>query len=162
MDADTAKTYLANYLPASQSGNEAASLADVDYRTYQVTIAGAPNASDGSQVGTIEFGQWLTGGTWAEADNTSGFTIAVNYAYWSNATTRRVVYGELHTVPVEARSVVLNHTTVDASHPFEILAVNGVSARARGWWQTRNGQQKQLDVETVFLANAMGLVPTAR
>jgi len=160
VDADTARTYLGNYLTGGQP--EPASLADVDYRTYQSIMTAAPGASDGSQVVTIEFGQWLTGGVWAEADNSSGFTIAVNYAYWPDANTRRVVYGELHTVRPEARSVVLNRTTVDANHPFEILAVNGVSARARGWWQTRSGQQKQLDVETVFLANALGLVPTVR
>ena len=159
VDAATARTYLAGFLPPVDLTT---SLADVAYRTYQLTIAVAPGATNGSQVGTVEFGQWLADGTWAEATNTSGFTVAVNYAYWSDANTRRVVYGELHTVPVEARSVVLNHTTVDVNHPFEVLAVNGVSARARGWWQTRTGKQKQLDVETVFLANALGLVPTVR
>lgn len=157
VDADTAQTYVAGYLPATDTTS---SLADVAYRTYQLVTTGL---SGGSQVGVIEFGQPpLTAGKLAEAVNTSGFTVAVNYAYWSDVNTRRVVYGELHTVPVGARSVVLNHTTIDATHLFEILAVNGVSARARGWWQTRTGKQKQLDVETVFLTNALGLVPTVR
>ncbi|MEI6500225.1 MAG: hypothetical protein WCP21_04270 [Armatimonadota bacterium] len=159
VDADTAQTYVAGYIPATDTTT---SLADVAYRTYQLVATVAPGVSDGSQIGTVVFGQPpLVSGVLAEAVNTSGFTVAVNYAYWSDANTRRVVYGELHTVPVEARSVVLNHTTA-VNRPFEILAVNGVSARARGWYQTRTGKQKQLDVETVFLTSALGLVPTVR
>lgn len=159
VDADTAQTYLSGYVPAAQA---LASLAEVNYRTYRLSVTAAPGASDDSQVGVIEFGQWLDDGTWAEALNTSGFTVAVNYSYWPTTTSRKVVYGELHTVTPEARTFTLNHATVDDTHSIEVMAVNGVSARARGWWQTRTGQQKQLDVETVFLANVLGLVPTVR
>lgn len=159
VDADTAKTYLATYLPTGV--DPVSSLADVDYRTYQLTMAPAP-PSGTEQIGIIEFGQYLADGTFAEAENTSGFTIAVNYAYWPNANTRRIVWGELHTVPVDARKIVLNHTTMDVSHPLEIMAVNGVSARARAWWLTNKGRQRQLDVETVFLANPLGLQPTVQ
>lgn len=160
VDADTARTYLPNFLPSGV--DPISSLADVDYRTYQLTQAAAPGPAGTEQIGIIEFGQWLSDGTFAEADNTSGFTIAVNYAYWPNANTRRIVWGELHTVPVEARKTVLNHTTMDTNHPIEVMAVNGVSARARGWWLTSNGRQRQLDVETVFLANPLGLLPTVQ
>lgn len=163
VDADTARTWLPPYLSSGASTADVeASRADVDYRTYQLTLAPAPGASGNQQIGIIEFGQWLADGTWAEADNTSGFTVAVNYAYWPDANTRRIVWGELHTVPVDARKVVLNHTTLDTTHPLEVMAVNGVSARARGWWLTDRGRQRQLDVETVFLANPLGLLPTVQ
>jgi hypothetical protein len=89
----------------------------------------------------------------------SGFTVAVNYAYWSDANTRHVVYGELHTVSPSGREVALNHGTF-STQPIEVLAVNGVSARARAWWQDPRGNQRLLDVETVFLANALGQQPT--
>lgn len=165
VDADTALSYTKNYLPSGEASNASlvsASLANVDYRTYRLLLGPAPGASGSQQLGTLEFGQWLADGSFAEADNTSGSTISVNYAYWPDASSRRIVWGELHTVPAEGRKVALNHTTVDANHPIEIMAVNGVSARARGWWQTSNGRQRRLDVETVFLANPLGLLPTVQ
>jgi prepilin-type N-terminal cleavage/methylation domain-containing protein len=154
MDSETARGYLAAYLPGGQ--DEATSLADVDYRTYRLTHVAPPNDAN-QRLGVLEFGQWLSGETWASAESSAGETVAVSYAYTPVPHQRVYVWGELHTVPVGGRQVTLNHTTL-AGHPFEVLAVNGVSARAKGWWLNRTGRQMVLDVETVFLANALGAV----
>jgi hypothetical protein len=159
VDAETALTYQAGYLPTGV--DPVVSAADVDYRTYRLSHVPAPGGGT-LQMGVIAFGQWINATTFAEAESTSGFTVAVNYSYWRTATDRRVVYGELHAVSPMSTTIVLNHATLDATHPIEVMAVNGVSARARAWWLGRNGVQKQLDVETVFLANALGLLPTVR
>jgi len=156
VDSETARAYLAAYLPSGES--EATSLAEVDYRTYQLSHVAAPNDSN-RRLGVIEFGQWLSGETWSTAESSSGETVAVSYAYVTAPRTREYVWGELHTVPVGGRKVTLNRATL-AGHPIEVLAVNGVSARAKAWWLNRTGRQMELDVETVFLANALG--PVAR
>ncbi|MHB8995805.1 MAG: hypothetical protein ACYC63_11185 [Armatimonadota bacterium] len=161
VDADTARKYLGGFLHSPTPEVAEASRADVDYRTYVLNHVAAPGSGT-LRMGVIEFGQWLSDGTFTQAESSSGFTVAVNYAYWRNATDRRVVYGELHTIPAMATSFVLNHATIDASHPIEVMGVNGVSARARAWWLARNGRQRQLDVETVFLTNALGLLPTVQ
>lgn len=162
VDEETARSYLSGYLPSGQQtpAGEAASVAEVDYRTYRLSHRAAPGDATRS-IAVLEFGQWLAGETWATAESTSGFTVAVNYAYWSDADTREVVWGELHTVSTEGRFVALNHSTV-ATRPIEVLSLTGVSARARAWWLSRDGKQRQLDVETVLLGEALGLLPRAR
>lgn len=167
VDDVTAQRYLAAYLPSDQQATAAAVLADVNYRTYRPITSATPGASDDSQICTLQFGQWLDDGTtFSQALNTSGFTVAVDYAYWQDtgaaSPVRRLAWGELHTISPEGTRTVLNHTTYDLDHPFEIIAVNGVSARARCWWLTRTGVQRKLDVETVFLASALGLLPVVR
>ncbi|MBU0608525.1 MAG: hypothetical protein KKI08_11610, partial [Armatimonadetes bacterium] len=81
----------------------------------------------------------------------------VSYAYVPVPHTRKQVWGELHTVPVGGRQITLNHATL-ANEPIEVLAVNGVSARAKAYWLNRSGRPLTLDVETLFLANPLGAV----
>ena len=154
VDSETARAYLAAYLPSGE--DEATSLAEVDYRTYQLTHVAAPNDAN-RRLGVLEFGQWLSGETWSTAESSAGETVAVSYAYVRVPQEREYVWGELHTVPVGGREVTLNHATL-AGHPLEVLAVNGVSARAKAYWLNRAGRQLVLDVETLFLAHALGAV----
>jgi len=152
VDSDTAKAYLSGYLPGGQ--NEATSLAEVDYRTYQLTYVAAPSGNT-YRLGVIEFGQWLTGENWSTAESSAGETVAVSYAYVRAPGEREYVWGELHTVPAGGRKFTLNHATL-TGEAIEVLAVNGVSARAKAWWLNKTGRQLVLDVETVFLANPLG------
>ncbi|MBU0607674.1 MAG: prepilin-type N-terminal cleavage/methylation domain-containing protein, partial [Armatimonadetes bacterium] len=102
VDSETARAYLAAYLPSGQ--DEVVSLADVDYRTYRLDHVAPPNDTT-RRLGVIEFGQWLTaippaGDDWATAESSSGETVAVSYAYVPVPHMRKQVWGELHTVPV--------------------------------------------------------------
>ena len=154
VDSETARAYLAAYLPSGQL--EGPSLAEVDYRTYRLTHVAPPNDTN-RRLGVIEFGQWLSGETWSSAESSSGETVAVSYAYVHVPHERKYVWGELHTVPVGGRQITLNHATL-AGHPIEVLAVNGVSARAKAYWLNRSGRPLTMDVETLFLANPLGAV----
>jgi hypothetical protein len=154
VDRETAEAYLAAYLPGGQ--DEAASLAEVDYRTYWLQHVVAPNDAT-RRLGVVEFGQWLSGGTWASAESSSGMTVAVNYSTVDPSGARRFVWGELHTVPAGGRKITLNHAT-DATHPVQVLAVNGASVRAWGFWTNRTGRPQMLSIDTVFLTNPLGSV----
>lgn len=155
VDAETAQSYLGDYLPSGQ--NEAASLAEVDFRTYRFTMQPSPNDANW-ELGVLEFGQWLSGGTWATAESSSGETIAVSYSYVSASGKREYVWGELHTIPEGGRKVTLHHAS-RAGQPIHILAVNGVSARVKAYWLNRTGRVQTFDIETLFLANALGPLP---
>lgn len=175
VDRVTASAYQAAYLGylADPQASEAASLAEVDYRTYGLSYAAAPS-DPALRIGVLEFGQWLdedldpsTPPTWAEARNNAGMTVAVNYSYWGGSpAVQHFVYGELHTLPSGGGRVVLNRATLADStssswddYPITILAINGVSARSRAWWLTDKGNQKYLDIESCFLPTALGLLP---
>lgn len=155
MDSDTARAYVPDVTPGGVDLT-----ADVNFRTYMLHHRPAPGDAT-RNVAVLEFGQWLTDTTWATAESTAGLTVAVNYAYSPTDTTREYVWGELHTVAAGGREIALSHTT-EATRPIEILAVNGVSVRARGWWLARNGRQRLLDVETVLLPPPLGIIPRAR
>jgi prepilin-type N-terminal cleavage/methylation domain-containing protein len=151
VDSETARAYVSTYTPSANDET-----AEVNFRTYRLTHEAAPYPSTG-ELGVIEFGQWLSDGNWATAESSSGETVAVSYAYVRVPREREYVWGELHTVPVGGRQVTLNYATL-AGYPIEVLAVNGVSARAKAYWLNRSGRQLVLDVETLFLANALGAV----
>jgi len=153
VDSETAETYLTAYAGQDES-------LEVDYRTYRLSHVASPNDPT-RRLAELEFGQWLSGGTWASAESSSGMTVAVNYSYVDTAGECQYVWGELHTVPSGGRKITLNHAT-DATHPVQVLAVSGASARARGWWLNRTGRAQTLSIDTVFLANALGLVPKVR
>ncbi|MEN6305863.1 MAG: hypothetical protein ABFD96_24270 [Armatimonadia bacterium] len=152
VDSETASSYLESNAGVDQS-------TEVDYRTYRLHHRASGTAN--RNIAVLEFGQWLSDGTWTSAESNSGATVAVNYAYSPNANSRQYVWGELHTVSSDGLELALNHATLD-TRPVEILAVNGVSARARGWWLARNGRQRQLAVETVLLPTALGILPRVR
>lgn len=152
VDSDTAASYLESNAGLDQS-------TEVDYRTYRLDHRASGTAN--RNIAVLEFGMWLSDGTWTSAESNYGTTVAVNYAYSPDANIREYVWGELHTVPSDRFEVALNHATLD-TRPIEILAVNGVSVRARGWWLARNGRQRQLAVETVLLPTALGILPRVR
>ncbi|MEN6546856.1 MAG: hypothetical protein ABFE07_12535 [Armatimonadia bacterium] len=152
VDRATAESYLVANAGVDQS-------TEVDYRTYDLAhrASGAANRN----VAVLIFGRLMEDGSgWTSAESNTGVTVAVNYAYSPDANRREYVWGELHTVS-PGLEVALNHATLD-TRPVEILAVNGVSARARGWWLARNGRQRQLAVETVLLPTALGILPRVR
>lgn len=157
VDSETARSYLEDYIGGQ---DEAVSLAEVDYRTYRLTHAAAPNDAS-REVGVIEFGQWLTGEVWSTAESSGGETVAVSYSYVPAPQQRRFVWGELHTVPAGGRSFTLNHASL-TGQPIQVLAVNGVSARAKAWWLNVTGRQLTLDVESLFLANPASSVTTVQ
>jgi hypothetical protein len=164
------------YLGPGAGAAEAASLAEVDYRTYELTYQ-PPTGSNTLRIGVVTLGQWLdedmdpsTVPTWSEALNNAGMTVAVNYTYWTgNPAVQRTVWGELHTFSTGRSSVALNSATLadDGTTPWDdypitILAVNGVSARVRAWWLNDKGVQKRADIESCFLPTALGLLPRVR
>jgi hypothetical protein len=169
VDSVTASSYQAAYLQylSDPDAAEAASLAEVDYRTYKLNLVAAlgdPNL----RIAVLEFGQWQdedsdpsTLPIWAEAKSSAGMTVAVNYSYWPSAAEVKFVWGELHTVSPGGSQVALDHATIQ-SRPITVMAVNGVSARARAWWLGRNGRQKMTDIESCFLPTALGLLPRVR
>lgn len=167
VDWKTASAYQAAYLThlgAGAGAAEAASLAEVDYRTYELSHA-APPYDANRRLGVIQFGQYVdededpgTEPTWAFADSSAGMTVSVNYSYWVSASEQRQVWGELHTVSPGGSRIVLNHATV-VDRPITIFAINGVSARARAWWLSERGKQKKLDIETCYLPLTPGLLP---
>ncbi len=179
VDRRTAESYQATYLGylgGDAGAAEAASLAEVDYRSYELTYE-PPSGSNALRVGVLTLGQWLdedgnpgTPPLWSEALNCAGMTVAVNYTYWTgNPAVQKTVWGEMHTFSTGGNRVALNCATLadDGSTPWDdypitILAVNGVSARMRAWWLNDKGVQKQADIESCFLPTALGLLPRVR
>lgn len=176
LTAESYQTAYLGYLGAGAAAAEPASLAEVDYRTYELTYQ-PPSGSNTLRIGVLNLGQWLdedfdpsTPPSWSEALNCAGMTVAVNYMYWTgNPAVQRTAWGEIHTFSTGGSKVALNCATLadDGATPWDdypitILAVNGVSARIRAWWLNNRGLQKRVDIESCFLPTALGLLPRVR
>ncbi len=80
----------------------------------------------------------------------AGATVAVDYTYGDPNYPRRAV-GELHTININERQFTLNHPGV-----LSVIAVRGVSLKARGWWRAQTGRLQYVDVDNLVAATSGG------
>ncbi len=121
----------------------AASVGDLLYRSYL-----RDDRIDGSDITDL----------WFEPCN-AGHTVAVDYTYlYGPDAEKRTVRGEMHTINTEPYDITVasidyddvHGITLDYDNVQEIIAVRGMSLKARAWWRTPNGRLVTLDVDTVL------------
>ena len=79
----------------------------------------------------------------------AGMAVSVDYLHGASAPYARVC-NEVHVVDVTTFTVVLNGPDVQA-----IVAVQGLTLKARGWWETQTGRVEKLDVDTFLTPESL-------
>lgn len=112
----------------------------VDYREFS-----ASSASVGTPPATIT--------TLTLPASMAGMAVSVDYLYDTGAVPPAPyarVCNEVHVVDATTFKVVLNQPDVKA-----IVAVQGLTLKVRGWWETQSGRVEKLDVDTFLTPESL-------
>ncbi len=123
----------ANYHAAGQTDA-------VDYREFSASSAsvGAPPA----MITTLTLPASM-----------AGMAVSVDYLYDTGVAPPAPyarVCNEVHVVDATTFTVVLNQPDVQA-----IVAVQGLTLKVRGWWETQSGRVEKLDVDTFLTPESL-------
>ena len=128
-------TFLPSTVAALYTGAAAAS---VVYKTYTASTQ-AIGAGTGLRT-ILKF-----------PDSSAGQTVSVDYTYGGDPTHNPAILpsratGELHVIHEESCQIALDNPDV-----VSIIAVRGVSVKARGWWRALRGKLRHVDVDSCLL-----------
>ena len=126
-------TFLPNNVAALYTG---AAAANVGYKTYTPSTQAIGATTSLRTILTFP-------------ESSAGQTVSVDYTYGGDPSTGVLpsrATGELHVIHEDSCQIALDNPGV-----VSIIAVRGVSVKARGWWRALHGKLRHVDVDSCLL-----------